>query len=68
MIFIIINNFLYRNITKIGRTALMLASEYGHVNIVKELLALPDIDINKNDNVRTHNEYGNGMLLFGIAC
>ena len=34
-----------------GSTALMCATEHGHVEIVKTLLTHPDIDISLKDNV-----------------
>ena len=46
------NKFCFRNISKEGRTALMLASENGHTDAVNIFLAIPDIDINIQDNVR----------------
>ena len=33
-------------------TPLMLASKNGHIDIVKALLAVPDVDINMQDEVR----------------
>ena len=36
-----------------GSTALMCASEHGHLEIVKQLLASPDCDPTLSDNVRT---------------
>jgi len=37
-------------------TALMLASENGHTDIVKELLTIPDININMKNEVRKQHE------------
>jgi len=34
----------------------MLACEYGHTDIVKLLLAVPDIDINMKDEVRKNDD------------
>jgi len=38
-----------------GSTALMCASEHGHVELVKLLLSQPNCDVNITDSVHTHD-------------
>ena len=47
-----------------GSTALMCASEHGHVEIVKLLLAHPDCDISVTDSV----SLACGLILVSSIC